>query len=422
MDVASLKIGIFHQALGRHGGAERLCLNVARQLLGRGHRVTLYWHDWDMQDANDALPAQYDDLKKYIVVVPWEMYRLGHVIESMKKEEVICVMYHVNPLVGSRITQAVRGKVPLIWYAGEPNRGLWERWITGTRNLNAMRKLFHSTVSRIYGRYIGMVASFVPIEKVAKWFLRGLDREYVERFDFILSQSKATAYVLRYIFSIPMGKIIVVYPGVDFTRFHRDLNDVREEVLNLSKEKYLLSVGALEEHKNYQTMFVAFTRAIKKIGLQNVKLIVVGDGTLYSLLIKIASQIRNIDIKIFRRVNTAELKLLYDNCIGLIHCAFWEPFGLTPIEAALFQKPAIVSAMGGPSETITKESGIHINPYDIKDISSAIQKLLKDEEKNYKMGVAARQNALEKFTIEKMMKHLENVFQRIIKGSYKKGL
>ena len=56
--------------------------------------------------------------------------------------------------------------------------------------------------------------------------------------------------------------------------------------------------------------------------------------------------------------------------------AFYEPFGLAPIEAAACGLACAVTKNGGPSEIFSDGSGILVDPFDTEDIAAGMLKAL----------------------------------------------
>jgi alpha-1,3/alpha-1,6-mannosyltransferase len=96
-----------------------------------------------------------------------------------------------------------------------------------------------------------------------------------------------------------------------------------------------------------------------------------------------------------------------------LHPAIYEPFGLTPIEAALFSKPSIVTNRGGPCETVRDgETGFVTDPMERKNISKLMHLLLFDDELRLEMGRKARDFVQERFSIERSTKDLLGIIEQ----------
>ncbi len=75
------------------------------------------------------------------------------------------------------------------------------------------------------------------------------------------------------------------------------------------------------------------------------------------------------------QVNDAELRWLYANCAGLM-AASREDFGLTPVEAAGFGKPAATLRWGGFLDTVVPDvTGVFFDSPEPRAIATAIERL-----------------------------------------------
>jgi glycosyltransferase involved in cell wall biosynthesis len=128
---------------------------------------------------------------------------------------------------------------------------------------------------------------------------------------------------------------------------------------------FVLCVSRLMPYKNVN----ALVRAIDKC--PNLELVVVGDGPELPRLKSIASRCTHL----VGQVDDDELRWLYANTKGLVSASF-EDFGLTPLEAASFGKPAAVLRAGGFLETVIEgKSGLFFNTPNPDEIARTIRQL-----------------------------------------------
>ena len=109
---------------------------------------------------------------------------------------------------------------------------------------------------------------------------------------------------------------------------------------------FFLCVSRLLEYKNLRAVVAA--SAGLPDGLQ---VVIVGDGPDRDHLCGIAPP----NVRLVGSVSDAELRWCYSNCIALVAAAY-EDFGLTPLEAAAFGKPAVVLRWGGYLDTVVEGS------------------------------------------------------------------
>ncbi len=394
-----MQINILHQSLGRVGGGEKVTLNICRGLLRRGHDVKLFWMEWNQLTPSlkdSLLINNYPDVKKVAFSAKWKTHRVSDIYDS----DVVLVTYHINPRVGWYLTHLHKtSKVPIVWYAGEPNRGLWEKWITGSENQKAYREMIAGVVAGIYGDCLAKALTFPPVKPLLNGFLRIVDYTYIIGFDYYICQSKATLEILKKIYKIQKEKMLgVIYPGIE------------DEGMGVERsfERLFLAVGALERGKNYFRMLKAFERMPNDFRLS-----IVGrrgrDNEAKELM-----RYKACNVNFLGWISDYELRMIYAHCQALVTTALWEPYGLSPVEAASYGKPSIVSNIGGVSETVIDGwSGLHVNPYRIEYISKAMMRMM-DEKFCRRLGDNARRRFEQKFTLAKMAEKIEEKLEAIV--------
>jgi glycosyltransferase involved in cell wall biosynthesis len=107
---------------------------------------------------------------------------------------------------------------------------------------------------------------------------------------------------------------------------------------------YWLCVSRLLPYKNVDAVIAAFSE------LPNEELVVAGAGPLEAKLRSTAGT----NVRMTGQVSDDELCWLYANCRGVVSASY-EDFGLTPLEAAVFGKPAVVHAWGGFLDTVVED-------------------------------------------------------------------
>lgn len=181
--------------------------------------------------------------------------------------------------------------------------------------------------------------------------------------------------------------------------------------------KTLLFVGGLDAAHYFKGLDILL-RALKKIvesGLENIKLVIVGDGDLKSEYQNQAEFLHVRDKIVFAgNVSDAELPNYYNLTDALILPSIdkSEAFGLVLLEAAACGRPAIASDLPGVRTVVkNNETGYLVKPADADDLAEKIKQLFSDGEAVKKMGHAARQMVLEKYRWEKVAEEVREIYE-----------
>lgn len=126
-----------------------------------------------------------------------------------------------------------------------------------------------------------------------------------------------------------------------------------------------LCVSRLLPYKNVGAVAEAFAL------LPSERLVIVGTGPEHARLQAAAPP----NVSLVGRVGDAELRWLYATCRGLVGASF-EDFGLTPLEAGLFGRPAAVLRDGGYLDTVIEgRTGTFFQHPRPGDIADAVERL-----------------------------------------------
>jgi glycosyltransferase involved in cell wall biosynthesis len=137
-------------------------------------------------------------------------------------------------------------------------------------------------------------------------------------------------YVARRIWKYYKRKSVVIYPPVDTLRFNRS------ETI----EAYFLVVSRLEPYKRIDL-------AVQAFNMLGLPLVIIGDGTERSTLMKTAKK----NITFLGRQPDEVVREYLSKCQALIFPGE-EDFGITPVEAQASGRPVIAYRGGGALETI----------------------------------------------------------------------
>jgi glycosyltransferase involved in cell wall biosynthesis len=227
----------------------------------------------------------------------------------------------------------------------------------------------------------------------ASWIIKG-SRPYLERWDRRAAAS-ASAYLTTS--RIVKERIRNVY-GIDATvlpaPYAVDPGGHQVRPGNLASG-YLLCVSRLLPYKNLDAIVSAFQL------MRDLRLVLVGAGPEERRLRAMAPP----NVQMIKSVTDDELRWLYANCIGLV-AAGYEDYGLTPVEAAAFGKPAATLRWGGFIDTVQEDrTGVFFDEPTPQAISAAVGRLVKQD---FDSGVITTHS--EKYSVEAFVDTLSTSF------------
>ena len=118
------------------------------------------------------------------------------------------------------------------------------------------------------------------------------------------------------------------------------------------------------------------------------------------------------NVEIHTNVTDSELVNSYKNCSVFLYTPKEEHFGIAPIEAMACGKPVIAFNTGGPKETIINDITGYLLQDDLDQWENKIFDLLENNQKRMKMGISARNRAVNEFSWDAFMRKIkENLGQ-----------
>lgn len=230
-----------------------------------------------------------------------------------------------------------------------------------------------------------LIYSVYPEQYFSNFLSRWLWQRHVNSFrrvDRIIAISANTKNDIIKYAGIQPDKIDVIHCGL--SRMFRESID-SDQLTNVLKsysidKPYFLYVGGIQFNKNVPAIVEAFNRLVD-LG-KDVQLVLVGEHEFEpQKRIELMKQITNYGLKtkiiLTGRASQKELRMLYSGAIALVHPAFYEGFGLTPLEAMACGCPVIASQTSSLPEVVG-EAGLKVNPTDSADIARAMRILIEN--------------------------------------------
>ncbi|MBU1046195.1 glycosyltransferase family 4 protein [Patescibacteria group bacterium] len=202
---------------------------------------------------------------------------------------------------------------------------------------------------------------------------------------------------------IDSNKIIPIYNGIE-------LNESKVHKVHKVESKVLLSVGRLVPWKGFDVLIETMPDILKEI--PNLKLKIVGGGPQKEELEKIIERLGlDENVILTGPVSRDELLDLKKNSDIFVFNTNWESFSFDTIEAMNLKLPVIATNVGSLPELIQNDmDGILIEPNNKKQIISAVNKIIRNDEFRNKIVINAF-NKSQKFSIENTISNLEKILK-----------
>ena len=205
--------------------------------------------------------------------------------------------------------------------------------------------------------------------------------------DHIIAVSESTKRDTVQHLGVPEDKITVVYEAASPVFRPVDRDEAREQVRcrHGVQGPFVLFVSTIEPRKNVPTLIKAVWQ-LQECYKEDVRLVLAGGkGWLFEDAFAIVQELKmDSRVHFVGQVSSEELLYLYNAAELLAHPAFYEGFGLPPLEAMACGLPAIVSNVASLPEVVG-DAGLLIDPHDADELTVAMWRVLNDGELRQEM-------------------------------------
>lgn len=195
---------------------------------------------------------------------------------------------------------------------------------------------------------------------------------------------------------VPESKISVIYEAAASLYRPLPLAETRAAVSRRFSvpTNYILFVSTIEPRKNIGGLLQAFHHLRTKYNLTDTALVLAGkQGWLYEKVYETVEELGLQDSTFFvGRVSDEELHQLYVGARCHVHPAFYEGFGLPPLEAMACGTPTVVSNTSSLPEVVG-DAALMCDPTDWEAMAVAIRRLLVDADLHTEMRQKGLQRA-----------------------------
>lgn len=252
-----------------------------------------------------------------------------------------------------------------------------------------------------------------------------IEDQIVREADFVIAECPQDETDLMGLYDSPPEKIRIVPCGFDGTEVLPIEKAAAREFLNFKKdEKIVLQIGRMVRRKGVETVVRAVADLIRKHGV-NAKLVIVGgesrtpDAKLtpeIGRLQKIAAELGIAENVVFAGCRRRdELKYYYSAADVFVSVPWYEPFGITPLEAMACGAPVVGSNVGGIKFTVADgETGFLVEPKNHEQLAEKLAVLCGDAELREQFGANAVARVNKHFTWRKVAKQIAQVYEETV--------
>jgi len=199
--------------------------------------------------------------------------------------------------------------------------------------------------------------------------------------DHIIAVSEATKQDSIKMLGVPEKKITVIHEAANPIYQPVDRNKARQFTQKKFgiDQKFILFVSTIEPRKNLPNLLKAYRRLRNEYKRKELLVLVGGNGWLWEEVYETVDRLNLKDHVVFLgHVSSEDLVYIYNAARLFVHPAFYEGFGLPPLEAMSCGVPVIVSNTSAFPEVVS-DAGIMINPHDVDGLTVAMWRALTDE-------------------------------------------
>ncbi|MBN2369728.1 MAG: glycosyltransferase family 4 protein [Vicinamibacteria bacterium] len=220
--------------------------------------------------------------------------------------------------------------------------------------------------------------------RFAARYARFMMGQAVTRSAMVLTVSEASRKdILRFYPGTDPGRIRVVPNAID----PDIIEDPGSEEAARVKERYqiqgrfILYAGNIKPHKNLERLIQAFGILKQQPGHDDLKLLIIGDEIhrYGSLRRCVESTGVRQDVRFFGFVPNKTLAVLYRLASAFAFPSLYEGFGLPPLESMACGTPVVTSRISSLPEVVG-DAALLVDPYDVKDIATALARVLSDQD------------------------------------------
>ena len=258
---------------------------------------------------------------------------------------------------------------------------------------------------------------------------RAVERRIIREVDCLIAQCPAEVDDLRRYYTADVRNVCVVPSGVNVDRFHPVPQRTARARLGLSQHEFIVGyVGRLVPRKGVDTLIEGFSGLACCASARPMRLLIVGgeqrdpaqDSSPELLRLRRLAEVLCVSDQVWfvGKRQPDELALYYGAADVMVSIPWYEPFGLTPLEAQACGRAFIGSAVGGITYTVEEGvTGLLVPPRDPIALRNTLQQLLSNDELRHRMGRAGRRRVEREFTWARVVERTAALYETLIGGA-----
>jgi len=250
-----------------------------------------------------------------------------------------------------------------------------------------------------------------------------IEREIVEKANRVIAECPQDELDLINFYDADPTKISIIPCGFNKNHFYPVGKTIAKAILDLKPdEKIVLQLGRMVPRKGIDNVIKSFAKL--RLEGQKVHLIIVGgehvendegnDPELVRLK-KLTEDLKVEDAVTFAgRKNRDVLRYYYSAADVFVTTPWYEPFGITPLEAMACGTPVIGANVGGIKHTVKDGStGYLVPPNQPDELAEKLKAILNDESLLETMRINSLSHVHENFTWEKVAEQMSMCYEDI---------
>lgn len=248
-----------------------------------------------------------------------------------------------------------------------------------------------------------------------------IEKDVARKADYVIAECPQDRDDLMQYYHIDPQKIVIIPCGFSEHEFYPIRKTLARKLLDLQvNEPVLLQLGRMVPRKGVDNVIKSIAK-LKMLGKRTRLVIVGGENDLdkcpeIARLKKIAAEGNVLEnIHFAGRKDRDKLKFYYAAADVFITTPWYEPFGITPLEAMACGTPVIGSNVGGIKYTVIDgETGALVNPNDPDELAEKISELAFDQDKLERLSTNAIKRVNQHFTWDNVAAKMSTLYKKMI--------